>query len=67
MRRVTPSWSSLLAVMVAGLLLLSACGTPAPTAVPTAEPTAEPTAAPTTRRILSCPGTGVWHARRIWV
>ncbi len=38
---------SLLAVMLVGILLLSACGTPAPTAAPTEAPTAAPTAPPT--------------------
>lgn len=37
----------LVAVMLVGILLLSACGTPAPTAAPTEPPPTAPTAAPT--------------------
>ncbi len=40
-------WSSLVAVMLVAILLLSACGTPAPPAAPTEAPTAAPTAPPT--------------------
>jgi peptide/nickel transport system substrate-binding protein len=49
-------WSALMAVLVVGALLLSACGTPAPTAAPepttapeqpTSAPTEEPTPVPT--------------------
>ena len=47
MRHLRSSRSSLVAVMLVGMLLLSACGTPAPTA-PTAAPPEAPTAAPTT-------------------
>jgi peptide/nickel transport system substrate-binding protein len=48
MKHVRTLWSILLAATLIGVLLSSACGTPAPTAAPTTPPAEEPTAAPTT-------------------
>ena len=48
MKRVRSLWPTLVATMLIAVLVLSACGTPAPTAAPTtAPPEEEPTAAPT--------------------
>jgi len=47
MKRVRSLWPTLVATMLIAVLVLSACGTPAPTAAPTtAPPEEEPTSAP---------------------
>jgi peptide/nickel transport system substrate-binding protein len=48
MRRDKSLWPTLMAAVLIGGLLLSACATPVPTAAPTTAPPEAPTAAPTT-------------------